>query len=62
MDRNELPLDPRHLGVSLVVSKIISEPMVHSAQTVHQYCVKINIVSKWVSKWTDMSFHFTHVT
>jgi hypothetical protein len=27
-DRNELPLEPRHLGVPLGASKMISEPMV----------------------------------
>jgi hypothetical protein len=30
MDRNELPLDPRHIGVTSSASKIIFEPMVHS--------------------------------
>jgi hypothetical protein len=34
-DQNELPLEPHHLGVTSVVSKTISKPMVRSAQTVH---------------------------
>ena len=32
---NEIPHDPRHLGVPSGASKTISEPMVRSAQTVH---------------------------
>jgi hypothetical protein len=35
MDQYNLPLDPRHIGVSSGVSKMISKPMVHSAQSVH---------------------------
>jgi hypothetical protein len=35
MDRNELPLEPRHLGVPSGASKMIYEPMVCLAQTVH---------------------------
>jgi hypothetical protein len=34
-DQNEVLLEPHHLGVSSGVSKMISEPMVCSAQTVH---------------------------
>jgi hypothetical protein len=56
MDSNKLPLEPRHHGVSLGASKTISEPMVHSAQTVHLYCTD----SKTVSKRTEMRFHMTH--
>jgi hypothetical protein len=33
MDRNELPLEPRDLGVPSGASKMISEPMVALAQT-----------------------------
>jgi hypothetical protein len=33
-DQNEHPLEPRHLGVPSSASKTISDPMVHSAQTV----------------------------
>jgi len=43
-DRNEIPLEPRHLGVSSGASKIISEPC--SAQTVHLSCVNISTISK----------------
>jgi hypothetical protein len=58
MDRNELPPDPRHLGVPLGVHKMISMPVVHSAQIVHLSCVEINTISKQ----TKTSFHLTHVT
>jgi hypothetical protein len=33
MDPNELPLDRRHLGVPWGASKMISEPIARSAQT-----------------------------
>jgi hypothetical protein len=36
--QNELPLEPRHLGVPLRASKVISEPMVRLVQTVHLFC------------------------
>jgi hypothetical protein len=58
MDRNEVLLDPHHLGVPLGASKMISVPMVRSAQTVHQSCVEANTISKW----TKTRFHFIHVT
>jgi hypothetical protein len=58
MDQNEIAHDPRHLAVPLGVSKMISEPMEHSAQTVHLSCTNTNNVSKW----TEMRFHMTHVT
>jgi len=45
-DRNELPLEPCHLGVPSDASKTISEPMVRLAQTVHQSCTDTNTVSK----------------
>ena len=48
---NEIPHDPRHLGVPSSASKTISEPMVRSAQTVHRSCVKISTMSNW----TEMS-------
>jgi hypothetical protein len=38
MDRNEIPHDPRHLGVLSGVSKMIFKPMVRSAQAVHLSC------------------------
>ena len=46
MDQNEIPHDPRHLGVPSGATKMISEPMACSAQTVHLSCVKISTVSK----------------
>jgi len=58
MDRNDIALDPRHLGVSSDVPKTIFDPMVRLTQTVHLSLVEINTISKW----TEMSFHFTHVT
>ena len=42
----EIPQDPRHLGVPSGASKMISEPMVRSAQTVHLSCVKVSTISK----------------
>ena len=35
MDQNELPLDPRNIGVPSGASNRISEPMVRLAPTVH---------------------------
>jgi hypothetical protein len=58
MDQNELPLDPHHVGVQSCAPKMISEPMVCLAQTVHLSCVEINTISKW----TETSFHLTHIT
>jgi hypothetical protein len=46
MDRNELPLDPCHVGVPLGAFEMISEPMVRLAQTMHLSCVEINTISK----------------
>jgi hypothetical protein len=56
MDRNELPLEPRHLGVPLRASKMIYGPMVRLPQTVHLYCPDTNTLSKWTNK----RFHMTH--
>jgi hypothetical protein len=39
------PLEPHHLGVQSGASKMIYEPLVHSAQTMHQSCVKISTIS-----------------
>jgi hypothetical protein len=55
---NEIPHGPRHLGVPSGASKIISEPVVRSAQTVHLSCVKISTISKW----TESNFHLSLVT
>jgi aminoglycoside N3'-acetyltransferase len=55
-DRNELPLEPRHLGVPLSASETISEPMLRLVQTMHLYCT----VTNTVSKRTETRFHMTH--
>jgi hypothetical protein len=47
MDRNELALDPRHVGVPSGGSKMITKPMVRSVQTVHLSCTDINTTSIW---------------
>ena len=57
-DRNEVPHDPRHLGVPSGASKTIYEPMLCSAQTMHLSCVNVSTISKW----TETSFHLTLVT
>jgi hypothetical protein len=57
-DQNEIPHDPRHLGVPLLASKTISEPMVCLAQTEHLSCAKTSTISKR----TKSSFHFILVT
>ena len=46
MERSEIPHDPRHLGVPLGASKMISDPTVRSTQTVHLSCVQISIMSE----------------
>jgi hypothetical protein len=46
MERSEIPHDPCHLGVPSGESKIISEPMVRSMQTVHLSHVKISTIYK----------------
>ena len=43
---NEIPHDPRHLGVPSGASKTISEPMVRLAQTVHLSYINTNTISK----------------
>ena len=55
-DQNETPHDPRHQGVPSGVSKMISKPMVCSAQTVHLSCTKTG------SQRTETRLHMTHVT
>jgi hypothetical protein len=57
-DRNELPLDQCHLEVPSGVPRKIFMSVVHSAQTVHQYFVKVNTISKG----SKTSFHLTNVT
>jgi hypothetical protein len=46
MNRNELPFEPRHLGVPSGVSKTISEPMIHLTQIVQLSCTETNIILK----------------
>jgi hypothetical protein len=58
MDQNEIPHDPRHLGVPSGASKIISEAVVRSAQTMHLYCVKISTIFEQ----SESSFHLSLVT
>jgi hypothetical protein len=55
--RNEIPHDPRDLGVPSGASNTISEPMVCSTQTMHQSCTD----TKTFSKWTKTRFHTAHV-
>jgi hypothetical protein len=57
-DRNKILHDPDHLGVPSGASKMISEPMLCSAQTVHLSWIKISTVSKW----TKTSFYLSLVT
>ena len=56
MDRNEIPHDPCHLGVTSGASKMIFEATVRLAQTVHLSCTDTG------SQRTKMRFHMTHVT
>jgi hypothetical protein len=58
MDQNELPLDPRHLGVPSSVPKIISMHVVHLVQTVHLSFIEINTIFKQI----ETSFYLAHVT
>jgi hypothetical protein len=58
MNRNKLPLDPCHLGVPSGAPNTIFEPIARSVQTLHLSCVEINTISKQ----TEASFHFTHIT
>jgi hypothetical protein len=57
-DQNEIPHDLGHLGVLSGVSKVIFEPVVRSAQTVHLSCVK----NSTLSKRTETSIHLSLVT
>jgi hypothetical protein len=57
-DRNELALEPRHLGVPSGASKMNPEPTVCLPQNVHLFCTSTNTVSKW----TETRFDMTHVT
>jgi hypothetical protein len=57
-DRNGLPLEPHHLGVSSGASKTISNPMVYLVQTVHLSYTDTNSISKW----TERRLNMTHIT
>jgi hypothetical protein len=50
MDQNEIPHDPRDLEVPSGASKMISEAVVCSAQTVPLSCVKISAISNELSQ------------
>jgi hypothetical protein len=43
MDQNELPVEPRQLGVPSGLSKMISQPKVHLAQIVHLSCFQTDL-------------------
>jgi hypothetical protein len=58
MDQNEIPHDPRNLGVPLGASKMISEAVVRSVQTVHLSCVKISNIFEQ----SGLSFQLSLVT
>jgi hypothetical protein len=57
-ESNKAPQDPHQLGVPSGASNTISEPIVRLMQTVHQSCIK----SSTIPKWTEPSFHLSHVT
>jgi hypothetical protein len=58
MGQNEIPHEPRHLGVPSGASKTISKAVVRSAQTVHISCVKISTCFER----SESSFHLSLVT
>jgi hypothetical protein len=58
MDWNELPLEPRHLGVSSGGSKMIFNLIVRLVQTVHLSCPNANTVYKLIKT----RFQMSHVT
>jgi hypothetical protein len=52
MDRNELPLDPHHLGVQSGAPKMISKPIACSAQVRHLFALRLTLSLKWfLSLW-----------
>jgi hypothetical protein len=55
MDGNEISHDQCHIGDPSGASKMISEPMLRSAQTVHLSCVKINSISKQTKTSINLS-------
>ena len=56
MDRNKIPLEPRHLGVLSGAVKMISKPCLE--QTVHLSCTNTNTISKR----TETTFHLSLIT
>jgi hypothetical protein len=58
MVQNKILDDPRDLGVQMAVSKMISKPIVQSAQTLHLSYIKISTISKQ----TETSFQLSLVT
>jgi hypothetical protein len=58
MDRNELSLEPHHLGVRTGASKMIFEPTVCLVLNVRPSCID----TCTISIWTGMRFLMTHVT
>jgi hypothetical protein len=57
-ERNELVVEPCHVGVPSDASKMIYEPTVHLAQTVHLSYIDTNTISKR----TETRFHRIDVT
>jgi hypothetical protein len=58
IDQNEIPHNPRLLGVLSSVSRMISKPIVRSTDIVHLSCVMISNISKQI----ESSFHLSLVT
>jgi hypothetical protein len=58
IDQNDIPHDPRHLGVLSGASKMISEAVVHSTQTMLLSCIKISTIFEQ----SESSFHLSLVT
>jgi hypothetical protein len=61
MDRNELPLDTRPLGVPSGVPKMISTPVVHSAQSMQLCCAQINTISNTIKTSFEVQFDPRHL-
>jgi hypothetical protein len=57
-DQQYLQMDQNELPVPSGASKMISEPVVRLAETVHLSYTETNTISKW----TKMRFYMTHVT
>jgi hypothetical protein len=57
MDQNKLPFDPRHLGGPSGVAKNIFRAHGAFGAIVQLSCAKVNNISKW----TEASFHLTHI-